>query len=99
MRLLDVDAEMVTVELADGPARFHALWLRDNAQDEASRHGNDQRLFDVTDLAEAVTVVTAEVVDGRLVVECGPDGVTSSWDAVWLEMHCYDLPGRYRYIG
>ena len=64
MRLLDVDAEMVTVELADGPARFHALWLRDNAQDEASRHGNDQRLFDVTDLAEAVTVVTAEVVAG-----------------------------------
>ena len=41
MRLLDFDAEMVTVELADGPARFHALWLRDNAQDDASRHGND----------------------------------------------------------
>ena len=55
--------------------------------------------MDVTDLAEAVTVVTAEVVDGRLVVGFGPDGVTSSWDAVWLEMHCYDLPGRHRVTG
>ncbi|MEC9424496.1 MAG: hypothetical protein VX522_02060, partial [Actinomycetota bacterium] len=99
MRLLDVDTTMVTVELTDGPARFHALWLRDNAQDGASRHGNDQRLFDVTDLAEVVTVVAAEVVDGRLVVEFGPDGVASSWDAVWLETHCYDLSGGHRVSG
>ena len=99
MRLLDVDATMVTVELTDGPARFHALWLRDNAQDGASRHGNDQRLFDVTDLAEVVIVVAAEVVDGRLVVEFGPDGVASSWDAVWLETHCYDLSGGHRVSG
>ncbi len=90
---------MVTVELTDGPARFHALWLRDNAQDGVSRHNNDQRLFDVTDLAEVVTVVAAEVVDGRLIVEFGPDGVVSSWNAGWLETHCYDLTGGPRVSG
>ncbi len=92
MRLVDVSPEVVTVELADGPARFHALWLRDNARDDASRHaGNDQRLFDVTELADEVVVASAEVVDGRLVVAFGPDGATSAFDAGWLEAHRYDV--------
>jgi len=95
VRLLDVDVDagVVAVELADGPTRFHALWLRDNARDDASRHGgNDQRLFDVTELADVVTVESAEVVEGRLVVSFGPDGATSSYDADWLEAHRYDGP-------
>ena len=83
--------DVVTVEMAAGPVRFHALWLRDNARDEASRHGdNDQRLFDVTELADEVTAMSAEVVDGRLVVAFGPDGVTSVYDEVWLEANRYD---------
>ena len=91
MRLLDASPEVVTVELAGGPARFHALWLRDNALDGASRHaGNDQRLFDVTELADEVVVESAEVEDGRLVVAFGPDGTASSFDADWLEAHRYD---------
>ena len=84
---------VVTVEMDDGPARFHALWLRDNARDDASRHGdNDQRLFDVTELADEVTVTAAEVVDGRLVVGFGPDGATSTYDEAWLEANRYDRP-------
>lgn len=83
--------DVVTVEMAAGPVRFHALWLRDNARDEASRHGdNDQRLFDVTELADEVSAMSAEVVDGRLVVAFGPDGVTSVYDEVWLEANRYD---------
>ncbi len=83
--------DVVTVEMAAGPVRFHALWLRDNARDEASRHGdNDQRLFDVTELADEVTAMSAEVVNGCLVVAFGPDGVTSVYDEVWLEANRYD---------
>ena len=93
MRLVDASAGVVTVELAGGPARFHALWLRDNARDDASRHaGNDQRLFDVTELADEVVVASAEVVDGRLVVAFSPDGTTCAFDAGWLEAHRYDGP-------
>ena len=70
----------VTVELSGGPARFHAIWLRDNARDDASRHaGNDQRLFDVTELPDHVVVRAAEVVDGRLRVEFEPDGAISTY--------------------
>ena len=69
----------VTVELSGGPARFHAIWLRDNARDDASRHtGNDQRLFDVTELPDHVVVRAAEVVDGQLRVEFEPDGAIST---------------------
>ncbi|HCV33061.1 MAG TPA: gamma-butyrobetaine dioxygenase, partial [Acidimicrobiaceae bacterium] len=47
--------DVVTVELANGPARFHALWLRDNASGHESRHtGSGQRLFDVTELPDRV---------------------------------------------
>ena len=35
--VLALEADVLTVELADGPARFHAIWLRDNARDDASR--------------------------------------------------------------
>ena len=88
-----IPGQVVTVEMDDGPARFHALWLRDNARDDASRHGdNDQRLFDVTELADEVTVTAAEVVDGRLVVGFGPDGATSTYDEAWLEANRYDRP-------
>ena len=83
----------VTVELSGGPARFHAIWLRDNARDDASRHaGNDQRLFDVTELPDHVVVRAAEVVDGRLRVEFEPDGAISTYGAAWLEAHRYDGP-------
>ena len=93
MKLLDASPEVVTVELAGGPARFHALWLRDNARGDASRHtDNDQRLFDVTELADEVVVASAEVVDGQLLVAFAPDGTACSFEAAWLEAHRYDGP-------
>lgn len=83
--------DVVTVEMAAGPVRFHALWLRDNARGDASRDSdNDQRLFDVTELADRVTVESAEVVDDRLVVVFGPDGLTSTYGEAWLEANRYD---------
>ncbi len=85
--------EVVTVDLDGTPTRFHALWLRDNARDDASRHAaNDQRLFDVSDLPDRVTVEAAEVVGGRLHVTFGPDRSTSTFDASWLAAHRYDPP-------
>ncbi len=86
-----VEAEVLTLELAGGPARFHAIWLRDNARDDASRDvANDQRLFDVSELPEEVVIAAAEVVDGNLRVEFGPDGVVSTFEVHWLEAHRYD---------
>jgi len=86
-----VGPEVLTVELAGGPARFHAIWLRDNARGEASRDvANDQRLFDVSELPDEVVIAAAEVVDGNLRVEFGPDGLVSTFEGDWLETHRYD---------
>ena len=86
-----LEADVLTVELADGPARFHAVWLRDNARDDASRDAaNDQRLFDVSELPDEVAIAAAEVVDGHLRVEFAPDGAVSTFDVEWLEAHRYD---------
>jgi len=49
-RLLDGGAAL-EIELAGVPRRFHALWLRDNAQDPATRSaGNGQRLITLLDI-------------------------------------------------
>ena len=91
LTVLALEADVLTVELADGPARFHAVWLRDNARDDASRDAaNEQRLFDVSELPDEVAIAAAEVVDGHLRVEFAPDGAVSTFDVEWLEAHRYD---------
>ena len=50
------------VTWADGTSgHFHAVWLRDNCQDERCRHpGNGQRLFDILDLPADLRLARAE---------------------------------------
>ena len=50
------------VSWADGTSgHFHAVWLRDNCQDERCRHpGNGQRLFDILDLPADLRLARAE---------------------------------------
>tara|TARA_B100000029_G_scaffold391087_1_gene387890 strand:- start:2830 stop:3924 length:1095 start_codon:yes stop_codon:yes gene_type:complete len=98
--LVEVSPDVVTVELANGPARFHALWLRDNASGHESRHtGSGQRLFDVTELPDRVEVASAEVVDGRLYVTFEPDRFSSIYESDWLETHRYDRPVTSGFVG
>ena len=46
--------DLMTVTYADGTRhRFHAIWLRDNCQDDKHRHpDNGQRLITVLDIAD-----------------------------------------------
>lgn len=77
-----------------GTARFHALWLRDNALDAETRSPrNGQRLVTILDLpvetAIADVVVTAE---GGLCVRFAPDGKQVTFPAAWLHARRYDRP-------
>ncbi len=91
LELSEVAAEGLTVELDGRTARFHAIWLRDNARGPAYRgEHNDQRLFDVSQLADGVTVRSAAVGPEGLTVEFGPDGAVSTFEPGWLARHCYD---------
>ncbi len=75
------------VELAIGGARhrFHALWLRDNAWDEATRSpGNGQRLITVLDIPKDTRIAAAEAQAGKLAIRFEPEGKTIAYDPAGL---------------
>lgn len=95
---------MPTVELEDNgdilrfthkgrSQRFHAIWLRDNAQDPATRDaGNGQRLITLADLPDDCRISGAAVKDGQLTVTFAADGKSVWFDPDWLARQGYDTP-------
>ena len=65
-----------------GTQRFHAIWLRDNAPDEATRAANGQRLITIADIPAETHVTSARVdpSDGCLSVGFAPEGQEISFD-------------------
>ncbi len=92
LRTATYDPSVVTVEFTDGTsARFHAIWLRDNALDPDTRApGNGQRLITIGDIPENTSVSAAEVIDGDLSVTFQPECKTVTFPAAWLADHIYD---------
>lgn len=92
LRLATHDTSVVTLEFTDGTrARFHAIWLRDNALDPDTRApGNGQRLITIGDIPAGVTISTAEVVNGDLQITFQPEDKTVTFPANWLTQHIYD---------
>jgi gamma-butyrobetaine dioxygenase len=82
------------VTWADGTSgHFHAVWLRDNCQDERSRHpGNGQRLFDILDLPADLRLTRAEpTADGEgLEVVFAPEDHATRFPAGWLRARRYE---------
>ena len=78
-------------------ARFHAIWLRDNARDGETRSPqNGQRLIAVQDLPAATAVSAAEIRSGRLHVTFSPEGRTLDYEIPWLFGNAYDRPPPVR---
>jgi len=83
--------------LTDGPdtLRFHAIWLRDNALDPATRApGNGQRLTTMADLPRDTTLTYASYDAGTLTCTFAPDGKTVDFPIAWLRAHRYDQPSK-----
>jgi len=83
----------VRVTWRDGrSARFHAVWLRDNALDPETRSpANGQRLVTVLDLPRDLTIDHADIGVGEaLSVRFRPGGKTAAFPAGWLARHVYD---------
>lgn len=89
---VDHTPEVLTVRWQDGAAtRFHAIWLRDNAQGAAFRHpGNDQRLFDLTEMPDDIEIADARAVPDGVEIRFAPDGAVSVFAAAYLREHAYD---------
>jgi len=73
-------------------ARFHALWLRDNALDPKTRSaGNGQRLITVLDVPAATTIASAELnTDSDIHVALSGDGHEADFPSGWLRARIYD---------
>jgi len=86
------DGKAVRVQLTDGQVtRFHALWLRDNALDSATRSPeNGQRLIALRDIPPETSIALAEIVDGMLRLQFQPESKTVSFPSAWLRDNAYD---------
>ena len=71
-------------------ARFHAIWLRDNAQDEATRDpGNGQRKITLADIPGDIAIRTAKP-DGDALSVTFSDDHDTRFDADWLKARTHD---------
>lgn len=87
------------VELAVNGAvhRFHAIWLRDNASDPATRSvGNGQRLITILDIPATTHVTEANLANDKLSLRFEPEGKVVDYSTAWLAAHAYDLQPQRR---
>ncbi|RED48571.1 2-trimethylaminoethylphosphonate dioxygenase [Aestuariispira insulae] len=86
------DQQGVTAVFSDGTvSRFHGAWLRDNDRGQSARHAdNDQRLFDITELPDDLSIEGAVVTDDHLDVAFAADGHVARFPVSWLFDNRYD---------
>ncbi|WP_299846412.1 TauD/TfdA family dioxygenase [uncultured Roseovarius sp.] len=85
------DGRAIALTVAGETYRFHAIWLRDNAWDDATRApGNGQRLIALRDIPEGTQIAAASVDGEQLQLNFAPEGRQISYDIDWLMSHVYD---------
>jgi gamma-butyrobetaine dioxygenase len=98
MRTSIIDrGEALEIVFADGQrARFHALWLRDNALDSETRSpANGQRLITILDQPASPRIQATSVSSGSLDVTFAPENKSVSFPLSWLRRRIYDrVPPR-----
>ena len=89
---VDPSGSFLTLTTPTGSRRFHAIWMRDNAQDAATRApGNGQRLIALRDIPADTRITDAGIAaNGSLEVHFAPEGRTIAYDLAWLETNAYD---------
>jgi [2-(trimethylamino)ethyl]phosphonate dioxygenase len=77
-------------------ARFHAIWLRDNALDPETRSpGNGQRLITVLDIPRETAFLNASVSsNGDLAVTFSPERKSVTFPSAWLKARIYDKASK-----
>ncbi len=91
VEVLDAGAA-VSLAWADGlSARFHAIWLRDNAQNPETRDpANGQRLITLQQIAPGTRIAEARLAATALQLLFQPEDRWISFSAAWLRRHIYD---------
>lgn len=95
MAKVSVDPSGTVLKLATptGTTRFHAIWLRDNATDPATRAaGNGQKLITLADVPSDTRIASARITDNTLHIDFEPEQKSLAYDLGWLEENAYDRP-------
>ncbi|MEM7005941.1 MAG: TauD/TfdA family dioxygenase [Pseudomonadota bacterium] len=88
---LEKDGTVMALHLDDTALRFHAIWLRDNAQDSETRApGNGQRLIALRDIPAETRIVSASVKGEVVTVTFAPGDKTVDYPIDWLISNAYD---------
>ncbi|WP_300034121.1 TauD/TfdA family dioxygenase [uncultured Roseobacter sp.] len=89
----DPTGQFLALHSSTGPTRFHAIWLRDNAPDAASRSPvNGQRLHCLQDIPTDTFIKGARLAAGKVSVTFSPEEKTVEYDPAWLMKNAYDRP-------
>ncbi|MEM7119776.1 MAG: TauD/TfdA family dioxygenase [Pseudomonadota bacterium] len=62
----------------------YAIWLRDNSPNPDARHANGQKLFDITDIDDTITIDHVTNGGGIVEIRFSPDGHEARYDIDWL---------------
>ncbi|MBT7330203.1 MAG: gamma-butyrobetaine dioxygenase [Oceanospirillaceae bacterium] len=90
---LSSDGLVVSLTIANNTTRFHAIWLRDNALDDATKSStNGQRLIALRDIDVSTYMSHAQVLAEALHVTFMPEQKTVAFPLAWLAAHAYDTP-------
>ena len=93
MSRVTVEPGGTVVQLCSGNEimRFHAIWLRDNAQDDETRDQiNGQRLIALKEIPSETWVSDARVEADSLVITFKPENKVVRYDFDWLMENNYD---------
>ena len=85
-----MDPESPDLELVIGgrPARFPAVWLRDNCPcPDCLASGTGQKLNDITDIPNGLAITRTEDAGESVLVTFAPDQHRSAFPHSWLEEH------------
>ncbi|MBL4907255.1 MAG: gamma-butyrobetaine dioxygenase [Sneathiella sp.] len=87
------DGAVLVLQDPDGQSvRYHAIWLRDNAQDPETRAtGNGQKLITVSDIPVDTVVAEAELSATDVTLTFQPEGKNVSYSLQWLADNQYDF--------
>ena len=88
---IEAQGSIVRVTFDDGTeARFHPVWLRDNALDENTRDGRiGHRLLTSAQIPANSRIAAARIRGECLELDFEPGGKRASWSAAWLLEHVY----------
>ena len=87
------DGKVLALTRQGRTTRFHAAWLRDNAQDADTRSPtNGQRLITILDQPRDVRIAAASCSGTKVEVTFAPETKKVAFDLAWLDANAYDNP-------